>query len=142
MSTTCSAGGPGARPCGLRHFESKNRVVRAVDGVSFDLNEDEILGIVGETGSGKSITARSLMGLLPMPPAVIAGGSVTFRPGGRVPVLPGARLQDLPVQRQRGVPRLRRSGMRRSARAPADRRSTSCTCRSRRCVSCAACGSR
>ena len=93
------------------HFKSKNRVVRAVDGVSFDLNENEILGIVGETGSGKSITARSLMGLLPMPPAVIAGGSVTFRPGGRVPVLPGARLQDLPVQRQRGVPRLRRRGM-------------------------------
>lgn len=65
------------------HFETKNRVVRAVDGVSFDLRENEILGIVGETGSGKSITARTLMGLLPMPPAVVAGGSVTFRPGGR-----------------------------------------------------------
>ena len=71
------------------HFKSKNRVVRAVDGVSFDLNENEILGIVGETGSGKSITARSLMGLLPMPPAVIAGGSVTFRPGGVCPFCQG-----------------------------------------------------
>ena len=41
------------------HFESKHRVVRAVDGVSFDLHEDEILGIVGETGSGKSITGAA-----------------------------------------------------------------------------------
>ena len=67
------------------HFHSKERVVRAVDGVSFDLHENEILGIVGETGSGKSVTARSLMGLLPMPPALIAGGTATFRPGSRCP---------------------------------------------------------
>ena len=71
------------------HFQGKNRVVRAVDGISFDLRENEILGSVGETGSGKSITARSLMGLLPMPPAFIAGGSVTFRPGGRCPTCEG-----------------------------------------------------
>ena len=72
------------------HFKGKNRVVRAVDGINFDLRENEILGIVGETGSGKSITARSLMGLLPMPPAFIPTGSVTFRPGGRCPSCQGA----------------------------------------------------
>jgi oligopeptide/dipeptide ABC transporter ATP-binding protein len=71
------------------HFQAKHRLVRAVDGISFDLFENEILGIVGETGSGKSITARSLMGLLPMPPAVVAGGSITFRPGGRCPMCEG-----------------------------------------------------
>ena len=76
------------------HFQGKNRVVRAVDGISFDLRENEILGIVGETGSGKSITARSLMGLLPMPPAIIAGGSVTFRPGGRCPSCQGKGCRD------------------------------------------------
>jgi oligopeptide/dipeptide ABC transporter ATP-binding protein len=99
MSTTAQAADNAAAPGtsvpvvrvrDLRiHFKSKNRLVRAVDGVSFDLNENEILGIVGETGSGKSITARSLMGLLPMPPAVIAGGSVTFRPGGVCPFCQG-----------------------------------------------------
>jgi oligopeptide/dipeptide ABC transporter ATP-binding protein len=72
------------------HFRTKERVVRAVDGISFDLRENEILGIVGETGSGKSVTARSLMGLLPMPPAFIAGGSATFRPGTRCPSCGGS----------------------------------------------------
>jgi oligopeptide/dipeptide ABC transporter ATP-binding protein len=71
-------------------FRTKERVVRAVDGISFDLRENEILGIVGETGSGKSVTARSLMGLLPMPPAFIAGGSATFRPGTRCPSCGGS----------------------------------------------------
>jgi oligopeptide/dipeptide ABC transporter ATP-binding protein len=65
------------------YFRSKERALRAVDGVSFQMLENEIVGLVGETGCGKSVTARSLIGLLPIPPAIVAGGSVIFRPGGR-----------------------------------------------------------
>jgi oligopeptide/dipeptide ABC transporter ATP-binding protein len=64
------------------YFRAKDRAVRAVDGVSFHMLENEIVGLVGETGCGKSVTARSLIGLLPIPPAQIAGGKVLFRPGG------------------------------------------------------------
>lgn len=65
------------------HFRAPDRTVHAVDGVSFKLYENETFGLVGETGCGKSVTARSLIGLLPIPPALVAGGSVTFRPGGK-----------------------------------------------------------
>ena len=65
------------------YFRTKGAPVRAVDGVGFEIYENEILGLVGETGCGKSVTARSLIGLLPIPPAFVPGGHVTFRPGGR-----------------------------------------------------------
>jgi oligopeptide/dipeptide ABC transporter ATP-binding protein len=54
------------------------RVVKAVDGVSFDLREGETLGLVGESGCGKSVTALSIMRLLPDRGAQIVGGSVRF----------------------------------------------------------------
>jgi oligopeptide/dipeptide ABC transporter ATP-binding protein len=62
------------------HFRSKQGVVHAVDGVSFDVRDAETLGLVGETGCGKSVTARSFMRLVPMPPGIVAGGSIMFRP--------------------------------------------------------------
>jgi oligopeptide/dipeptide ABC transporter ATP-binding protein len=54
-----------------------NRVVKAVDHVSFSLNENETLGIVGESGCGKSTTCQSIVGLLPAA-ARIVGGSIAF----------------------------------------------------------------
>ena len=48
-------------------------VVRAVDGVSFTVGEREILGLVGESGCGKSVTCRTIAGLMPSPPARSTG---------------------------------------------------------------------
>ena len=61
------------------HFHTRDGVVRAVDGVSFDLHAGETLCVVGESGCGKSVTALSILGLLPMPPARIEGGQVLFQ---------------------------------------------------------------
>ncbi len=66
---------------GLRiRFSTKRGLTHAVDGVSFEIAEGETLGLVGETGSGKSVTARSLLRLIPEPPAQFAGGEAIFRP--------------------------------------------------------------
>ena len=62
------------------HFQSKRGIVHAVDGVSFDILDGATLGLVGETGCGKSVTARSFLRLVPMPPGIEAGGSISFRP--------------------------------------------------------------
>lgn len=62
-------------------FHSDDGTVQAVRGVSWAIRPGEVLGIVGESGSGKSVSVSSILGLLPSPPAVVAGGPVTF--GGR-----------------------------------------------------------
>ena len=64
------------------HFRSKRGVVHAVDGVTFDVRDGETLGLVGETGCGKTVTARSFLRLVPTPPGIQAGGSILFRPHG------------------------------------------------------------
>ncbi len=60
------------------HFHTRDGIVRAVDGVSFTVDPNETVGIVGESGCGKSVTAYSLLGLIPMPPGRIAGGEAHF----------------------------------------------------------------
>ena len=60
------------------HFFTREGVVHAVDGVSFAVEKGKTLGIVGESGCGKSVTALSIMGLIPKPPAKIVSGSVVF----------------------------------------------------------------
>ena len=60
-------------------FVTDEGIVRAVDGVSYDLNEGEILGIVGESGCGKSVSALSIMRLVAGPSGEICGGTVNFQ---------------------------------------------------------------
>ena len=58
------------------HFFTMDGVVKAVDGVSYDLEEGETLGLVGESGCGKSVSALSVMRLIPNPPRQIVGGEI------------------------------------------------------------------
>ena len=63
----------------ITEFATDEGLVRAVDGVSFAVEAGATLGIVGESGCGKSVTALSMMRLLPQPMGRIAGGSITFQ---------------------------------------------------------------
>lgn len=60
-------------------FRVKDRVYRAVGGVDLHVEPGECLGIIGESGSGKSVTALSIMGLVASPPGVITGGAAYYR---------------------------------------------------------------
>src|SRR5581483_441513 len=70
-------------------FRTDDGIVRAVDGVSFDVAENEVLGIVGESGSGKSVTSLAILGLLPKTADVtwevkLRGVSLLGRPEGEL----------------------------------------------------------
>ncbi|MCZ6472093.1 MAG: ABC transporter ATP-binding protein [SAR324 cluster bacterium] len=60
-------------------FSTQGRLIRAVDGVSYDIQEGETLAVVGESGCGKSVTALSIMGLIPYPPGRIVDGEILFQ---------------------------------------------------------------
>ena len=79
---------------GLRvEFPTRRGTLTAVDGVSFQIAEGEVLGVVGESGAGKSLTGAAIIGLLE-PPGRIAGGRV---------LLEGRRIDDLPYEQMRRV---------------------------------------
>lgn len=68
-------------------YTSGKKIVQAVNGVSFDMKKGETLGLVGETGAGKTTIARSILRILPDPPAIFKGGRIE---------LDGVNLVDLP----------------------------------------------
>ncbi|WP_436792099.1 ABC transporter ATP-binding protein [Yinghuangia sp. YIM S10712] len=59
-------------------FRTRDGVAKAINGVSYSVNAGETLAVLGESGSGKSVTAQTVMGILDMPPGVITGGEVRF----------------------------------------------------------------
>ncbi len=61
------------------HFKTESGIAEAVDGVDLDIDAGEVLGLVGESGAGKSVTALSILRLIPNPPGEIVAGSILFR---------------------------------------------------------------
>jgi peptide/nickel transport system ATP-binding protein/oligopeptide transport system ATP-binding protein len=72
------------------YFFTRKGIVKAVDGVDLSLNEGETLGLVGESGCGKTVTALSIMRLISEPVGRITEGSITSREGSRE----GDRIRD------------------------------------------------
>jgi peptide/nickel transport system ATP-binding protein len=76
------------------HFATDDGVVRAVDGVDITIERGETLGVVGESGCGKTVTAMSILKLIAMPPGRIVAGKILFEGRDLVP-LGGAQLDDI-----------------------------------------------
>ena len=66
------------------YFHTEGGVVRAVDGVDFTIEPETTLGIVGESGCGKSVTALSILRLIPTPPGQIVAGEILFHQNGEI----------------------------------------------------------
>ncbi len=75
-------------------FETEDGLLHAVDGVSFDVEAGQTLGIVGESGCGKSVTASAILRLVPSPPGKILGGEIRFE---------GTDILRLPTEDLRGI---------------------------------------
>ncbi|MDR6226212.1 ABC transporter ATP-binding protein [Desmospora profundinema] len=76
------------------HFHTDKGVVKAVDGVDIIVDEGEVVGLVGESGCGKSVTSLSVMGLVPQPPGKVAGGSIRLA-GKELTALTGKQWQKI-----------------------------------------------
>src|SRR4029453_4907195 len=71
------------------HFFTDEGVVRAVDGIDLRIDKGETLGVVGESGCGKTVTALSIMKLIPMPPGRIVEGQIVYEGRDLVTLPPG-----------------------------------------------------
>ncbi|MFF9338092.1 ATP-binding cassette domain-containing protein, partial [Streptomyces albogriseolus] len=60
-------------------FRTRDGIAKAVNGVTYAVDEGETLAVLGESGSGKSVTAQAVMGILDMPPGRITGGEILFK---------------------------------------------------------------
>jgi oligopeptide/dipeptide ABC transporter ATP-binding protein len=76
------------------YFEVRRSVLKAVDDVSLSIETGKTLGLVGESGCGKSVTAASIMGLVPIPPGKIAGGEILFE-GVNLLKLPESKMKKI-----------------------------------------------
>jgi peptide/nickel transport system ATP-binding protein/oligopeptide transport system ATP-binding protein len=76
------------------YFEVRRSILKAVDDVSLSVESGKTLGLVGESGCGKSVTAASIMGLVPIPPGKIAGGEILFE-GVNLLKLPESRMKKI-----------------------------------------------
>jgi oligopeptide/dipeptide ABC transporter ATP-binding protein len=76
------------------HFFTDEGIARAVDGVSYAVKRGETLGVVGESGCGKSVTALSVMRLIPNPPGRIVGGQILFEGRDLIP-LPDSEIRKI-----------------------------------------------
>ncbi len=93
--TNATAAGPILEITNLQtYFYSRDGVAKAVDGVSYSVNRGETLGVVGESGCGKSVTALSILRLIPDPPGKIVGGTIKFN-GTDLLTLPAKKMQDI-----------------------------------------------
>src|SRR6185295_18992850 len=80
---------------GLRtYFQTEDGMVKAVDGITFELKKGETLGIVGESGSGKSVANLSVMRLIQEPPGKIVDGEIVFD---------GVDVRSLPIDKVRKI---------------------------------------
>ena len=75
-------------------FRTREGVARALNGVSFDLRQGETLAVLGESGSGKSVTAQAVMGIIDSPPGFVTGGEIRYC---------GQNLLRMPEERRRQV---------------------------------------
>jgi oligopeptide transport system ATP-binding protein len=75
-------------------FRTHEGVAKAINGVNFELHEGETLAILGESGSGKSVTAQAVMGIIDSPPGFVTGGQIRYC---------GQDLLTMPEEQRRGI---------------------------------------